>query len=233
MRGIIAVAYGVPMTTVLDLLARRLTSDPASPFVTYYDDVTGERTELSVKTWANWVSKTANLFTEELMLDPGDDLRIDLPPHWLGTVFLGGLWACGLGLDEDAPVAIVGPQELARGLDRVASTTLACALHPFATPFSEPLPAGVLDHGVLWAGQSDVFSPLDPTDLGEVAPDDRRVLTDLDPLSAEGQQLLLGLLAGTGSLVLVGGGAGDDSTWPARSQSERATAVLRTNQPIS
>ena len=33
--------------------------------------------------------------------------------------------------------------------------------------------AGVLDHGVLWAGQSDVFSPSLPTELGEVNPQAR------------------------------------------------------------
>ncbi len=85
----------------------------------------------------------------------------------------------------------------------MARTTLACALHPFATRFAEPLPDGVLDHGVLWPGQSDVFSPVDATDLDVPAPDDRRVLTDLDPLSAAGQRLVLGLLAGSGSLVLL------------------------------
>lgn len=222
--------YGVPaMTTLPDLLARRLNAEPAQPFVTYYDDRTGERTELSVKTWANWVSKTANLFTDELMLDPGDDVRIDLPPHWLGTVFLGGMLACGLELAADAPVAVLGPDALRAG--PLAATTLACALHPFATRFAEPLPAGVLDHGVLWAGQSDVFSPIAPTELGEVVPDDRRVLTDLDPLTEEGQRLLVGLLAGSGSLVLLLNAS--DSAWPARSQNERATAVLRTDQPIS
>ncbi|MFL6158675.1 MAG: TIGR03089 family protein [Marmoricola sp.] len=219
------------MTTLPALLERRLGADPGQPLVTYYDDSTGERTELSVKTWANWVSKTANLFADELMLDPGDDLRIDLPPHWLGTVFLGGLLASGLNLDDTAPVAIVGPDALARGTGLGTTTTMACALTPFATRFTEPLPPGVLDHGTIWAGQSDVFSPIEPTELGEVVPDDRRVLTDLDPLGEQGRALLLGLLAGTGSLVLVR--ELEDSEWPARSQNERATAVLRADQPIS
>ena len=66
------------MTTFPDLIERRLRRDPSSPFVTYYDDATGERTELSVVTYANWISKTANLFADELMLDPGMTLRVDL-----------------------------------------------------------------------------------------------------------------------------------------------------------
>jgi uncharacterized protein (TIGR03089 family) len=215
------------MTTLPDLLGRRVAADPGQPLVTFYDDDTGERTELSVKTFANWVSKTANLYADELMLDPGDGIRIDLPPHWLGPVFLAAAWACGLELREDADVAVVGPDRL----DRTARTTLACALTPFATRFTTPLPEGVLDHGVLWPGQSDVFSPVDATELDVPAADDHRVITDLDPLSPEGRELFLGLLAGTGSLVLVA--HPDERRWPAHHESERATSSLRTAQPSS
>ncbi|MCZ4497673.1 MAG: hypothetical protein JWQ74_226, partial [Marmoricola sp.] len=210
--------------TFPELISRRLRDDPGQPLLTAYDDATGERTELSVKTYANWVSKTANLFVDELMLDPGEALGIDLPPHWLGAVFLGAAWACGLDLDGTDPVAaIVGPTGLEDLPD--VPTTMACSLRPFAVRFAEPLPPGVLDHGALWAGQSDVFSPQEPTDLGTAVPDDRRVITDLDPLGAAGRELLAGLLAGTGSVVLVANA--EDGGWPARSQSERATAVVR------
>lgn len=216
-----------PVTTFPDLLARRLAADPGQPLVTFYDDATGERTELSVKTFANWVSKTANLYADELMLDPGDAISIALPTHWLGPVFLGAAWASGIEVTDDADVAVVGPD----GLDGPARVRLACSLTPFATRFPEPLPAGALDHGVLWPGQSDVFSPLEPTLLDLPAGDDRRVITDADPLSAEGRRLLLGVLAGAGSLVLVANP--DDAQWPAHSESERATASLRVGQPTS
>jgi uncharacterized protein (TIGR03089 family) len=215
------------MTTFPELLARRLAADPGQPLVTFYDDATGERTELSVKTYANWVSKTANLYADELMLDPGDAIRIDLPPHWLGPVFLGAAWSCGLETGQEADAAVVGPD----GLDRPARTTMACALTPFATRFRDPLPAGVLDHGTLWPGQSDVFSPVAPTDLDVPEPDDRRVITDLDPLTEPGRMLFLGLVAGTGSLVLVA--HPDERQWPVHSESERATASVRTGQPTS
>lgn len=215
------------MTTFPDLLARRLAADPGQPLLTFYDDATGERTELSVKTFANWVSKTANLYADELMLDPGDAIRIDLPPHWLGPVFAAAAWTCGLEISDRADIAVVGPD----GLDSGARVTLACALHPFATRFAEPLPPGILDHGVLWPGQSDVYAALDATDLDVPAPDDRRVITDLDPLTAEGRALLVGLVAGQGSLVLVA--HPDEAQWPAHSQSERATDSLRTGQPSS
>lgn len=216
-----------PVTTFPALLDRRLAADPGQPLLTFYDDATGERTELSVKTFANWVSKTANLLTDELMLDAGDGIRVELPPHWLGPVFLGAAWSAGLEVGADADVVVVGPD----GLAARAGAVLACALHPFALPFPDPLPAGVLDHGVLWPSQSDVFAAYAATDLAVPAADDRRVITDHDPLGADGQELFLGLLAGRGSLVLVA--HPDDGKWPARSQSERATASLRKGQPTS
>jgi hypothetical protein len=40
--------------TILDPMLR---SDPVGPRVTYYDDATGERIELSAATLANWAAK--------------------------------------------------------------------------------------------------------------------------------------------------------------------------------
>ena len=57
------------------LLAHLLTSDPARPRVTYYDDTEGptrgERIELSAKVVGNWVNKAANLLQEEFDVEPG------------------------------------------------------------------------------------------------------------------------------------------------------------------
>ena len=53
-------------TTFPRLLDAALRSDPARPLVTFYDDATGERIELSVTTYANWVAKTASLLQDEL-----------------------------------------------------------------------------------------------------------------------------------------------------------------------
>ena len=48
------------------LLDPLLARDPMGPRITYYDDATGERIELSAVTLANWAAKTANLLREEL-----------------------------------------------------------------------------------------------------------------------------------------------------------------------
>ncbi|COV98637.1 TIGR03089 family protein [Mycobacterium tuberculosis] len=37
-----------------------LRADPVGPRITYYDDATGERIELSAVTLANWAAKTGN-----------------------------------------------------------------------------------------------------------------------------------------------------------------------------
>jgi uncharacterized protein (TIGR03089 family) len=53
------------LTTVSQaLLDPLLTRDPVGPRITYYDDATGERIELSTVTLANWAAKTANLLRD-------------------------------------------------------------------------------------------------------------------------------------------------------------------------
>src|SRR5436190_13204253 len=86
------------VTTFADLLARRIGDDPGRPLVTFYDLESGERAELSVTTYANWVAKTASLLADEHDLERGATLRVDLPPHWLGPVFLGAAWLLGLAV---------------------------------------------------------------------------------------------------------------------------------------
>ena len=241
--------------TFPELLASRLQDDPGQPLVTAYDDSTGERTELSVTTYANWVSKTANLFTDELGLDAGDTVLIDLPSHWLVPVFLGAAWSSALVVTTDRSiphdVVVCGPDTVDQHGD--ADIVIACALLPFAVRSPEPWPAGVLDYGVLWPGQSDVFAPLDPptpdtpawrgtdelqtqAELLEAAAvavyaEGVRLLTDVHPASEHGVPAFLGPLLSDGSLVLLREPL--ENTWPARQEDERATAVVRAGQSPS
>lgn len=230
-----------------DHLRARLAHDPGRPFVTAYDETTGERTELSVTTYANWVAKTANLLVEEYLLDPGDTLRIALPTHWLGTVFLGAAWAAGLVVTTDPEVAadliVCGPDAV-----EASGPLLACSLRPFAVRFPGGPPEGADDYGALWPGQADVFVPVDPPQPGTAAWNDGertlsqgellacartsgapwaggRLLTDVAPTAEAGTTTLLPALVTGGSLVLVSGAA--DAQWPARHEDERATEVLR------
>lgn len=165
------------MTTFAEVLARQVRTDSARPLITFYDDATGERTELSVATYANWVAKAASLLVEEHDLERGQTLRIDLPTHWLGPVFLGAAWTAGLvvvgaddGEDEAADAIVCGPAGLPRWAelaDRVP--VLACALLPLGVRFADPLPPGVHDVGIEIWSQPDSFIPWDPPEPGDPA----------------------------------------------------------------
>jgi uncharacterized protein (TIGR03089 family) len=161
------------VTTFAQILESERRRDAGRPLVTWYDETTGERVELSVATYANWVAKTASLLVEEHDLARGDVLRVDLPLHWLTTVFLGAAWTAGLVVsqDDDEPDSVVtGPLGLGRwaGLadDR---PVLACSLLPMGVRFADPLPPGVHDVGIEVWSQPDAFVAYDPPGDGDPA----------------------------------------------------------------
>ena len=69
------------MTSPYDILRSELDRDPARPLLTYYDDATGERIELSVATFDNWVAKTAGLLRDGMGAQPGDRVALALASH--------------------------------------------------------------------------------------------------------------------------------------------------------
>ena len=77
------------------LLDPLLRDNPAGPRITYYDDATGERVELSTATLANWAAKTANLLRDELGAGPGTRVGVLLPAHWQTAAVLLGIWWIG------------------------------------------------------------------------------------------------------------------------------------------
>ncbi|MFF1958994.1 TIGR03089 family protein [Streptomyces sp. NPDC058220] len=153
--------------TPADLLRSALTADPARPLVTFYDDATGERVELSVATFANWVSKTANLLQGDLAAAPGDRLALLLPAHWQSAVWLLACSSVGVTVEiggdpADADLVVSGPDTLdaarACGGERVA-----LALRPLGGRFPQP-PQGFADYAVEVPGQGDRFAPYAPVD---------------------------------------------------------------------
>ena len=236
------------VTTFSAVLTRVLRDDPGQPLVTFYDDATGERVELSRVTYANWVAKAASLLVDEHDLTRGDTLRVELPPHWLGPVFLGAAWTAGLVVsDVDDPDAVVcGPDSVARWAERAADIpVLACALLPLGVRFTDPLPDDVHDVGLEVWSQPDAFAPYDPpvdTDpaydlgggsrthaelwsaaaAGDLVADGGRLLSVANPTSPSGIATFAEPLARGGSLVLVA--QADRERLEATYVAERATA---------
>jgi uncharacterized protein (TIGR03089 family) len=218
------------MTTFTEVLAAQLRRDPGRPLVTFYDHATDERVELSVTTYANWVAKASGLLTDAVDLERGMSLRIDLPPHWLSTVFLGAAWTVGLRVvGSDGPAAVdavvCGPDSLTDWAPHAARIpVLACSLRPLGVRFADPLPPGVLDVGVEIWGQPDGFTAWDPPTGDDLATatltqaqlwaddltaavgsftDGGRRLSVADPASPPGTATFTEPLRRGGSLVLV------------------------------
>ncbi|MCA2206260.1 MULTISPECIES: TIGR03089 family protein [Nocardia] len=165
-----------PNSTLTDaLLDPILERDPAGPRVTWYDDATGARIELSGLTLANWAAKTANLIRDEFALTPGARVAVLLPAHWQTAAVLLGCWWAGtevvLSPDPDADLALVTPDRLddADGVDEVA----VLSLDAMGTPVRD-LPVGVTDFATAVRVHGDQFLPggfraaLDGMSVGEV-----------------------------------------------------------------
>jgi uncharacterized protein (TIGR03089 family) len=130
-----------------------LADRPDQPLITFYDDATGERTELSTATLGNWVAKTANLLIDGLALTPGAVAAVRLPPHWQTAAVLLGCWAAGLTVDlmGDGPaeVAFVAGDLASRpAANPLADEVYALALDPLGMPFRPAPPPGTQDFSI-------------------------------------------------------------------------------------
>jgi uncharacterized protein (TIGR03089 family) len=101
------------VTSTTEHLRRALASDPARPRLTYYDDATGERVELSATTLATWVTKTVNLLTLSLDVEEGASVSLHLPRHWLAAVWVLAADAVGARVTRDpADITVADPSAL-------------------------------------------------------------------------------------------------------------------------
>ncbi|MBB3035618.1 TIGR03089 family protein [Hoyosella altamirensis] len=135
------------MTLTDDLLGPILTADPAAPRITFYDDATGERIELSGVTLANWAAKTANFLRDEFMLSTDDKVAVLLPAHWQTAAVLLGSWWAGcevvLAAEEDADLTFATSDTVAAaGTD---GELVVLSLDPFGRPVPD-LPPGATDY---------------------------------------------------------------------------------------
>ncbi|MCI0685743.1 MAG: TIGR03089 family protein [Sporichthyaceae bacterium] len=140
--------------------------DPARPFITFYDDATGERVELSFASFENWVNKTANLIQDGLVAEPGQRISLLLPVHWQTLVWYLACWSAGViaapGLEPSAADHVItDPQSLA-GSAGCTGERVMLSLRPLGLPSADPVPAGVLDYAIEVPGHGDRFTPIHP-----------------------------------------------------------------------
>jgi uncharacterized protein (TIGR03089 family) len=163
------------------LLDPILARDPAGPRITYYDDATGARIELSALTLANWAAKTANLIRDEFGLTPGARVAVLLPAHWQTAAVLLGCWWAGtevvLRADEDAELALATADRIA-DVEDVAEVA-ALSLDPLGAPVRD-LPVGITDFATAVRAHGDQFHPggvgvaLDGMPVADVLTDARK-----------------------------------------------------------
>ncbi len=150
------------MSTVsAEVLDPLMAVDPAGPRITYYDDATGERIELSTVTMANWAAKTANLLRDEMGAGPGTRVAVLLPAHWQTAAVLFGIWWIGaeVVLDGDADMALCTRDRLDEADDAVSGGEVAVlSLDPFGKPAAD-LPIGVTDYATAVRVHGDQIVP--------------------------------------------------------------------------
>jgi uncharacterized protein (TIGR03089 family) len=68
------------------------------PLLTYYDDATGERTELGAAELGGWSARVAALLRDGCGLAAGGNAAVLLPPHWQTAAVLLGAWSAGVAV---------------------------------------------------------------------------------------------------------------------------------------
>jgi uncharacterized protein (TIGR03089 family) len=238
-----------------DLLAAALRRDPAGPLVTFYDDRTGERVELSASTLDNWVAKTANLLCDGAGLGQGDRAAVLLPPHWQTAAVLLGCWAAGLAVATEAvgaDVTFAAADRADEALGTGAADVYLLSLAPLGARLRE-VPPGAQDYAAEVPGYGDHFpggrvTPVTPALYAGAAETGHadavaaataraaelglgpggRLLVVGSPRTGALDWLLAPLAAGA-SVVLVRGA--DPAALPRRAADERITATLGADVP--
>lgn len=231
-----------------------LRADPVGPRITYYDDATGERIELSGVTLANWAAKTGNLLRDELGAGPASRVAILLPAHWQTAAVLFGVWWIGaeavLAGDSDtasdiaSDIALCTAERLDEADDAVAGGEVAVlSLDPFGRPAPD-LPIGVTDYatavrvhgdqivaelrpGPALAGRSpeEVLADCESSSAARGLTSDDRVLSTASwSRPEELVDGMLAIMAVGASLVQVANA--DPAAQPRRIETEKVTRVL-------
>lgn len=162
----------------MDFLKALLDQDPAAPRITVYTEATGARLDFSAQTLQNWVAKIANMLAEELDLEPGDTIAVNLPVSWQAAVICLGAMARDIDVQlstsasagsETAQVVFTSPE---RFEDYPGRDVVLVTEDPFGRGVVESggtLPLGAIDFGPTVRFYGDqYFEPTTP--LSELVP---------------------------------------------------------------
>jgi uncharacterized protein (TIGR03089 family) len=196
----------VPWRDLAAYIGDGVARDPAKPVVTWYDDESGERVELSYATFANWVWKTANFLRDGLDLQPRDRVVTMLRTHWQTLAVWFGAWAAGAVVVpvepgtveryDGRPAVAAFVQEdllpLVAGSRHMVGDVVGMSLRPMAGRLAS-VPAGVTDYA------EEVPAYGDQLGSGE-----RALLDDEAIPGRTGTELLAGARAAADVLALTG-----------------------------
>lgn len=212
------------------LLENLLATDPASPRLTVYDESTGARMDFSAQTLDNWASKIANMLEEELDLDHGSVIAIDLPVGWQAAVTALGAVAARVsvifGESDGVDVAFTSPGRYdtwaAAGCDVVLVSD-----DPFGRGIEESggtVPVGALDFGPIVRFYGDQYHGDAPalSSVVDASEPERLLSTGWTDRAGFEREVLAPLAAG-GSAVVVAGGV-STSRLDEIAENERVTA---------
>ncbi|WP_193105290.1 TIGR03089 family protein [Brachybacterium sp. FME24] len=201
-------------TRLLTALAR---SGP-NPALAWYGEAA--RIELSGHVLANWVIKTIGHLHDEIALEPGDAVVLDLPPHWKRLVLALAAWSLGahvtlLGENEDetggretgttVPTAprLVATDRPDSALARSADEVLAVQPVSLAPRFDGQLPALVHDWVAEVRASPDQLGVVLPAWGGPAPSLPESSLAAHDTVSASGNVIAPRLLVGGDGLASI------------------------------
>ena len=164
--------------TPWQVLEHLVATDQTAPRVTFYErtpgPTQGERIELSAKVLTNWVSKAANLLSEELDVDASSSVIVHLPAaHWRTAYWCLAVWSLGAQVvfvdadDDDGALPsapIVREADVlvtSNPADEVDSDIVVVTLAMLARRSSAPLPTDAIDEAQELSTFGDVFTPFD------------------------------------------------------------------------
>ena len=148
----------------MSLLTPIVSTDPASPRLTVYDETAGTRMEFSGVTLENWANKIANMLVEEFEFDDpsaAPTIVVDLPISWQAAVLPIGIYNAGLtftvspGATDTSNTSTPNPNLVFTTVDRVenwpkGTDVVVVSSDPFGRGVTETggtLPPGIVDFG--------------------------------------------------------------------------------------